>query len=342
MMQSRREFGVSLSVAAGALTLSAAGAAAAPIESTVRGVKLGLISGSLGAGGGFGGRGASGGRRGGQTPQAQPAPLPQGRDPEDVLIEQCLSVGAANIEWGGPAQGKPRLLDGVIGQPPAALTDNYRQSREEVRKWILTAPLEPFRDARKKFDASGLNWFSAVNTIAEDCTDEEIDALFRQMNAMGVSIFCTNQTRMSTAGRMIPYAVKYKLKPAFHTHDKYEDPNEVASAASLVRLMDMSPNFMINLDIGHFTAGNQDAVAFIREYHARITHIHVKDRRKDHGPNVAWGTGDTPIKECLRVIRDGKFPIYAIIEREYRGANDGTPVEETKKCMQYMTDALNS
>jgi len=251
-------------------------------------------------------------------------------------------VGAANIEYSGPTVGQPRLVDGVIGQPPATLTDAYKTSREEVRQWRLTAPLDPFKEARTKFDAAGLNWFSGVNTIPEDSTDEEIDALFRQMDAMGVKIFCTNQTRMSTAPRLIPFAEKYHIAPAFHTHDKYEDPNEVASAESLVKLINMSPRFMINLDIGHFTAGNQDAVAFIKAHHDRITHLHIKDRKRNHGPNVAWGTGDTPIKECLQVIRDNHYPIYAIIEREFRGPNDGTPVEETKKCMQYMTDALLS
>jgi hypothetical protein len=319
---------------------------ATKLESTVRGVKLGLITGSIG-GGGRGGRGGPGGGSGGRGAAPPPPAVPTasgapGRDPVDVLIEQCIATGAANIEYSGPAIEKPRLLDGVIGQPPPVLTDDYRKSREEVRKWILTAPLRPFEDARKKFDASGLNWFSGVNTIAEDCTDEEIDALFRQMAAMKVKMFCTNQTRLAIAPRMAPFAAKYKIMPAFHTHDKSEDLNEVASAASLVKLLGVSPHFMVNLDIGHFTAGNQDAVAFIKEHHSRITHLHIKDRKKDHGPNVAWGTGDTPIKECLQTVRDGKYPIYAIIEREYRGPNDGTPVEETRKCMDFMRQALLS
>ena len=220
------------------------------------------------------------------------------------------------------------------------LTDAYKTSREELRKWNISAPLEPFREARRKFADAGLNLFSGVNTMSQDITDEEMDALFKQMDAMGVKIFCTNQTRLEVAERMIPFAKKYKMTPAFHTHDKYEDPNEVASAESLLKLMNMSPLFMINLDIGHYTAGNQDAVAFIKEHHDRITHIHVKDRKKNHGPNVAWGTGDTPIKECLRLIRDNHYPIYALIEREYHGPSDGTPVEETKKDMDYMKEAL--
>jgi hypothetical protein len=108
----------------------------------------------------------------------------------------------------GTGRGKtsaPRRRDRPA---PPVPTDNYRRSREEVRKWILTAPPDPFHEARNKFDAAGLNWFSGVNTIAEDCTDEEIDALFRQMTAMKVKMFCTNQTRVAIATRMTRYAAQ--------------------------------------------------------------------------------------------------------------------------------------
>jgi sugar phosphate isomerase/epimerase len=321
-MQTRREFGKMAAAGLSTLALSPSVLRAAPkLDSTVKGVKLGIITGSI-------------------NPTRVPGAPPSPPLTVDQVVAACVACGAANIEYTGPNEGMPRLVDGVIGQPPPVLTDAYTKSRKEVRDWRMSAPLQPFEEARRKFADAGLNLFSGVNTIAEDCTDEEIDAIFKQMQAMGVKIFCTNQTRLAIAPRMIPYAKKYNIKPAFHTHDKYEDPNEVASAESLVKLINMSPLFMINLDIGHYTAGNQDAVGFIKEHHDRITHLHVKDRKKNHGPNVAWGTGDTPIKECLRLIRDNKYPIYALIEREYHGPNDGTAVEETKKDMDYMRDAL--
>jgi sugar phosphate isomerase/epimerase len=98
---------------------------------------------------------------------------------------------------------------------------------------------------------------------------------------------------------------------------------------------------MINLDIGHYTAGNQDALAFVKDHHDRITHLHVKDRKKDHGPSVVWGTGDTPIKPILLAIRDNKWPIRAIIERDNRD-EQGTAIDLTKKYMDYMKDVLES
>jgi sugar phosphate isomerase/epimerase len=323
-MQTRRQFirssgwGISAVALCPTLNLSAT----EKVDLTVAGVKLGLITGSL------------------NPPRTAPPAPPPVPPTLDELIQDCVLLRAANVEYIGPVVGKPMLIDGVIGQPPPVITDAYRSSREQVKQWNLTTSLEPFREARQKFDAAGLNLFSGVNTIAADCADEEIDAIFRQMNAMGVKIFCTNQTRLGIAPRMAPFAKKYDIRPAFHTHDKSENPDEVASAESLEKLLTMSPLFMINLDIGHYTAGNQDAVAFIKAHHDRITHLHIKDRKKNHGPNVPLGEGDTPIKECLRLIRDNHYPIYAIVEREYPVPPGSTSLQETQKCLAYMKDAL--
>jgi sugar phosphate isomerase/epimerase len=64
----------------------------------------------------------------------------------------------------------------------------------------------------------------------------------------------------------------------------------------------------------------------------------MKDRRKNQGPNMPWGEGDAPLKEILVLLRKNKYPIRAFVEYEHAGK--GTPVEEVRKCMQYMKDAL--
>ena len=76
----------------------------------------------------------------------------------------------------------------------------------------------------------------------------------------------------------------------------------------------------MNLDIGHFTAANYDAVAYIREHHDAITNLHIKDRKRNQGDNVPWGTGDTPIREVLQLLKKERWPIHAHVEYEYRGA----------------------
>jgi sugar phosphate isomerase/epimerase len=313
-MLTRRDFGKGTFAA---LSVSAMPArAAAPIEMTVRGVRVGLGTSSL-----------------------NPLPAEPGKDQTDIVIEQCLAVGAGNIEY--YASFGPPLKDAGVGaRVPAKITPDYERTREELRQWRLTVPLDYFVNVRKKFDAAGLKLFSYLLTFSDDFTDPEIDAVFRHMKAMGVDLFCTNQTTVSMGPRLVPFAEKYRIRPAFHTHAMVDDPNEVAAPESLRKLMALSPMFMVNLDIGHFVAGNNDPVAYLREHHGRITHIHVKDRKRNQGANLPWGEGETPIKECLTLIRDQKYPIVAVIEREYRGG--GTGLEESQKCYAYMKRMLLS
>jgi len=316
MMQSRRQIG---RWALGGMALAVLPRLeAAKVDSTVRGVKLGLITGSL-----------------------NPLPeTPTGKDIIDTVIEACLGAGAANIELVNMLE--PRLQGAVnFGHPPNPMTPEYEKTRAAVREWRLKTPVSRFQEIRKKFDNAGLNLFSYVMTFDLDFTDEEIDAVFRQMQALKVGCFCTNQSRLDVAPRIVPFAEKYRIRPAWHPHAMVNDPNEVATPESLEKLLAISKQFAINLDIGHFTAGNNDAADFLKKHHDRITHIHVKDRKRNGGANVALGTGDTPIKECLTLIRENKWPIYGIIEREYRDA-PGDAVEQTKSQMEYLKQILNS
>ena len=79
-------------------------------------------------------------------------------------------------------------------------------------------------------------------------------------------------------------------------------------------------------------------MAYIREHHAAITNLHLKDRRRNQGENVPWGEGEAPIREVLQLLKKERWPIRAYIEYEYRGA--GTPVEEVKKCFELAKRAL--
>jgi sugar phosphate isomerase/epimerase len=358
-MYSRREFGkiaisgMSLAALPGASLWAAPAQSALFGNSNVRGVRLGIIGGGLrgGAGGGRpGGAGGPGGP-GGQAAAAPATPPPAPAPPVDPMvavdqyIDDLKTLGIQYLESGYNAQGQPRLMGGTQQQnsPKAGtpVTPQYTESREAIRQWRLTAPLDPHRAIAAKFKAAGIDLFSGVVTIEDDCTDAEIEAIFKRLEAIGVKTFCTNGTRVGIAPRIAPFAEKYKITPAFHTHDASDDPNEVASRDSLERLLAMSPQFMINLDIGHYTAGNQDALAFVRDHHDRISHLHMKDRKKDHGPSVVWGTGDTPITPILLAIRDNKWPIRCIIERDNRD-EQGTPLELTKKYMDYMKRVLET
>ena len=96
-----------------------------------------------------------------------------------------------------------------------------------------------------------------------------------------------------------------------------------------------------NVDLGHFVAGNNTSpVPFIKKHHARITHIHLKDRKLQNGPNMPFGEGDTPIAEVLRLIRDNKWKIQATIEFEYKVPAGSDRMTEIARALKYCRDAL--
>ena len=140
--------------------------------------------------------------------------------------------------------------------------------------------------------------------------------------------------------RLKPLAEKYKMTVAVHGHSETGHPDEFSSPETFQKALDLSPWFRVNLDIGHFSAGGFDPVAYIEQHHARITHLHLKDRKKNNGPNRPFGEGDTPIKPVLQLLARKGYAIPALIEYEYAGA--GSPVAEVKKCLAYCKNALAS
>ena len=281
MSYSRRDFGKAAFAALAGSALPGSGLWAQTANSTfaytnVRGVQLGMI--------GTGLRATIVPRVPGAPPPAPPpaaapaAPV----DPMiavDEFIGDLRANGIQHLEAGYNATGQPRLVGGTPQQnrlkAGVPVTPEYTAAREAIRRWRLTEPLDFPRAVAAKMKAAGIDYFSGVVTIEDDCTDEEIDAIFKRLQACGVWTFCTNGTRVSIASKLVAPAAKYNIKPAFHNHDMMDDPEEVDTRASLERLLAMSPNFMINLDIGHYTAADEDAMAFLHAHHDRITHLHM-------------------------------------------------------------------
>jgi len=170
--------------------------------------------------------------------------------------------------------------------------------------------------------------------------DEDIEYGFSMAEGLGVKAITTSTT-LTMSKRIAPIADKHKLMVGYHGHDQTNDPNQTATLESYDTLMAYGKYNGINLDIGHFTAANYDAVAFIKQHHDKITNLHLKDRKKDHGPNVAvWGTGDTPMKDVLQLLKKEKYPFPANMELEYGVPEGSTIVEEGKKCFAYVKTCL--
>jgi len=239
--------------------------------------------------------------------------------PQDAIIGALKADDAGEIELFSP---------GI--EPPGV-------SRDSLRQWRLSTPMDYFAGVKKKFDAAGVTIHSYTMNYRADFTDDEIDKTFDQAKALGTNIIATS-TQVNMAKRLLMSAEKHQMLLSFHGHSNTKDANEFATPESFQMALDLSKYARINLDIGHFSAAGYDPVAFIQEHHDKITHLHVKDRKNNDGPNTPWGEGETPIKPVLLLLKTKKYPIPAFVEYEYRGT--GTPVEEVKKCLDYMRAAL--
>jgi sugar phosphate isomerase/epimerase len=236
----------------------------------------------------------------------------------------------------------PHIEEGHLDQSPMGSfrhmnADERKSAREDLRKWRLSVGLDYFKGVRKQFDDAGVNLYAYNYSFRPDFTDDEIERGFEFAKALGVRIL-TASTTVSTAKRVAPFAAKHKILVAMHGHSNLKDPEEFAKPESFAAALDMSKLFRINLDIGHFTAANYDAVDYITKNHENIVLLHLKDRKKDDGPNTVWGEGDTPIKPVLQLLKEKKWPIPAFIEYEYKGT--GSSTEEVKKCFDYCKQAL--
>ena len=275
---------------------------------------------------------------GAQSYSFRELPRDAGGDAIGPLIRALTAVGLGDCElWAPQLEPAPDPRTGR-GAPNTPEVQRARQdAREALRKWRIETPIAHFAGVKKRFADAGVSIHSFNYSFNETFTDAEIERGFEIAKALGAGVI-TASTTLSVARRVVPFAEKHRLTVAMHNHSDTSDPNEFATPESFAAARKLSSLFKVNLDIGHFTAANYDAVAFLREHHAHVTNLHIKDRRKNQGDNVPWGTGDTPIKEVLQLLKKEQWSIAAHVEYEYRGAK--TPVEEVAACVAYARQAL--
>ena len=131
----------------------------------------------------------------------------------------------------------------------------------------------------------------------KNTTDDDIEYGFAMAKGLGVDAITTS-TQVSMAKRVAPFADKHQIPVAYHGHANLTDPDEVATPASFAACLSYSKYHAINLDIGHFTAANFDAVEFLDEHHDRITRCTSRIASATKAARVPLGQGDAPIGRC--------------------------------------------
>ena len=239
-------------------------------------------------------------------------------------------------------------LELEAGAPvPKLLWKMTREEKLRVAEWRKTVDINRFKDVRAKYDAAGINAhivkFGILGASMKQ-SDAELEYCFKVAKIMGAKAITREIPKPEMiadwkpmALRVAKLAEKYDIAVAFHNHlqinaTTYDGP-----------LLDWSPKFMINYDIGHYVAANDDdPLAFVKKYHDRIFSVHLKDRTsKANGQkNLAFGKGDTPLKGLFALMQKEGYRFPCDIELEYDIPATSDAVREVDVSRAYCKDAI--
>ncbi len=145
----------------------------------------------------------------------------------------------------------------------------------------------------------------------------------------------TREISDAAAERLGPIADRHQIVIGFHNH------TQINPATYGGPILSHGEYLGINLDIGHYVAGtNEPSLPQIEKHHDRILSLHVKDRRKNNGPNVPFGEGDTDIVPVLQYMKEHQLTFPADIELEYPIPPGSDAVQEVTRCVEFCREAL--
>jgi sugar phosphate isomerase/epimerase len=222
-------------------------------------------------------------------------------------------------------------------QMTPADAEERKNYQAELLKWRLSAPMEKYTELRKMYNDAGVNIYGFKITLDMGMPDAAYDYAFKAAKLCGSDQITMEMPEdPALTKRMGEFGSKYKMMVGYHAHLQ-------AKPDTWDQAMAQSPYNGINIDMGHYTAaGNHDQLAFIRKNHARITSMHLKDRRypENGGKNMPWGEGDTPIKEILQLVKKEGYKFPCTVELEYPVPAGSTSVVEVGKCVAFSKAAL--
>ena len=211
--------------------------------------------------------------------------------------------------------------------------------------WRETAEMKPLEDFRTMYAEAGIG-IHIVKFGDIGCpwmySWKEAEYMFKATRALGAHVITREVPKVAdwaafreTADRLIPLMNEYDVDIAFHNH------TQIAADTYDGALLDYSDRFKINFDIGNYVAANNDdPLAFIRRYRDRLASIHIKDRRSNNGPELPFGTGETPLVELFAMLKAERIDVPCDIEVEYDFPSGSDAVRETRKCREFCRNVI--
>jgi sugar phosphate isomerase/epimerase len=279
----------------------------------------------------------------------------------EATLKYVVDSGLSSIElMGDPAEsfaGKPvstinrsrMFLLGGKQRRGEALTEEETKEFADIRKqaedygkvvaqWRATADMKKFEQIRKMYKDAGVSIYAfKPDAFGANNSEEEVAYGMKAAKALGAShVTLEHPSNDIQTLRLGKLGEKHGMSVGYHGHEQ-------ETFTFWDTALSQSPKNGLNLDAGHYiAAGNTDLIQLIEKQHSRILSMHTKDRQTPANGkgNLAWGTGDTPIGEMLRLMKKNKYKFPATIELEYQVPEGSDAVKEVQKCVEFCRKAL--
>lgn len=281
----------------------------------------------------------------------------------EAMLDYVIRSGVNAIElMGDPAEAFAGAPQNPIGREerallrrarqPESLSEQERQQAAEVQAaqdafdreiaaWRGSVSTERFELLRRMYEDAGVSIYAwKPSVFSANNSDAEIAYGFRMAKALGAShstVELPDDPALSM--RLGRLAEQNDAYIAYHTHQQ-------GSMTAFDTAFSQSEHNRSNVDLGHFVAGHagHNPIDFLNKYHGKISSAHIKDRQTvaNGAGNLMWGTGDTPLGQMMRMVRDNgwNFPLTA--ELEYQIPEGSDAVQEVRRCVEFCRAALEA
>jgi sugar phosphate isomerase/epimerase len=212
------------------------------------------------------------------------------------------------------------------------------QFSADMAQWRSEIDYSKFEELRDLYAANGISIYAFKPSVfGKDNTDDDIRYGMRAAKALGANhVTVEHPEDDEHTARLGKIAEEEGILMAYHGHMQ-QTPTLWDTALT------QSNSNSMNLDFGHYIAAeNENPLQIIKDKHASISSMHLKDRQKQSngGGNLMWGTGDTPIAEVVTLIRDNGYTFPITVELEYEIPEGSDAVQEVKRSFEYIKNIL--
>jgi sugar phosphate isomerase/epimerase len=216
----------------------------------------------------------------------------------------------------------------------AEVTAQREAYNAEVQTWRKNVDLKKFEALKALYDEAGISIYAFKPRVFEkNNTDDDIRYGMRAAKALGAShVTLEHPEDDAHTARLAKIAEEEGVLIGYHGHEQ-QTPTLWDTALS------QSDANRMNLDFGHYIAAeNENPLEIIKTKSDKIVSMHLKDRQKksNGGGNLVWGSGDTPIVDAIKLIKENGYTFPVTIELEYDIPEGSDAVQEVKKCLAYI------